>query len=150
MSGSLCDLVWADPVQDDTGSTHCPELTIPNYQRNCSIFFGSEHARGFLKREKLITIIRAHEVQLEGYKQHFWPKWKDIPMVYTLFSAPNYCGSYGNLGAILTISVFFDLLRTRSSTFGSSKRPIRSTTSLLATMHSTLVFLIFKVFWTRF
>lgn len=25
-------------------------------------------------------------------------------MVYTLFSAPNYCGSYGNLGAILTIS----------------------------------------------
>lgn len=105
MGGSLCDLVWSDPVQDDTGSTHNKELFIPNYQRNCSIYFGSEHARGFLKREKLITIIRAHEVQLEGYKQHFWPNWKDIPMVYTLFSAPNYCGSYGNLGAILTIRV---------------------------------------------
>jgi serine/threonine-protein phosphatase 2B catalytic subunit len=24
-------------------------------------------------------------------------------MVYTIFSAPNYCGSYGNFGAILTI-----------------------------------------------
>ena len=46
-------------------------------------------------------------MQLEGYKQHYWPKWKDVPMVYTLFSAPNYCGSYGNLGAILTIVVVF-------------------------------------------
>ena len=60
MSGSLCDLVWSDPVQDDTGSTHSNNPYISNYQRNCSIFFGSEHARGFLKREKLITIIRAH------------------------------------------------------------------------------------------
>lgn len=32
-------------------------------------------------------------------------------MVYTLFSAPNYCGSYGNLGAILTIVVTFDFIQ---------------------------------------
>ena len=52
--------------------------------------------------------MRAHEVQIEGYKQHMWPKWNDIPMVYTVFSAPNYCGSYGNLGAILTIEEVFN------------------------------------------
>ena len=50
MSGSLCDLVWSDPVQDDTGSTHSQNPLIPNYQRNCSIFFGADHARNFLKR----------------------------------------------------------------------------------------------------
>ena len=62
-AGSLCDLVWADPVQDDLGRTGTDPF-LKNSQRGCSIFFGSEHARGFLKREKLITIIRAHEVQL--------------------------------------------------------------------------------------
>lgn len=103
LKGPICDLVWSDPVQEDDGKTYNGDLFIPNYQRNCSIFFGSEHARNFLKKTKLVTIIRAHEVQLEGYRQHLWPKWKDIPMVYTVFSAPNYCGSYGNLGAILTI-----------------------------------------------
>ena len=130
MSGSLCDLMWSDPVMDEGGSTHSQHSCIPNHQRNCSIFFGSDHARNFLKKEKLITIIRAHEVQLEGYKQYFWPNWKDIPMVYTLFSAPNYCGSYGNLGAILTIVVPFLLNRIRSSTSGSTRRPNLSTTSL--------------------
>ena len=50
MSGSLCDLDWSDPVSDDKGSTHSEEAYIANYQRNCSIFFGCDHARGFLKR----------------------------------------------------------------------------------------------------
>ena len=60
MKGSICDLVWSDPVQEDDGKTYNGDLFIPNYQRNCSIFFGSEHARNFLKKTKLVTIIRAH------------------------------------------------------------------------------------------
>ena len=60
MNGSLCDLVWSDPVQNDVGNTNSQNPYVPNYQRNCSIFFGADHARNFLKREKLITIIRAH------------------------------------------------------------------------------------------
>ena len=64
LKGSLCDLVWADPVQEEDGSIYNDENFIDNYQRNCSIFFGSKHTRNFLKKTKLITIIRAHEVQL--------------------------------------------------------------------------------------
>ena len=105
LGGSLCDLVWSDPVQEEDGSVPNNEPYIGNYQRNCSIFFGAEHCRKFLKKHKYMTVIRAHEVQIEGYKQHRWPKWQGIPMVYTVFSAPNYCGQYGNKGAILTIKV---------------------------------------------
>lgn len=33
---------------------------MANDTRNCSIFYGREHCREFMKREKLITIVRAH------------------------------------------------------------------------------------------
>jgi len=32
-----------------------------------------------------------------------WPGWTNIPTVYTIFSAPNYCGTYQNKGSLLTI-----------------------------------------------
>lgn len=57
----------------------------------------------FLKQNKLISIIRAHEVQFEGYKFHNWDK-KPFPLVITLFSAPNYCGMYKNKAAIIKLS----------------------------------------------
>ena len=62
--GSLCDLLWADPVQNDIGALEGDEKYVKNHQRNCSIFFGQEHTRKFLKQNRLLTIIRAHEVQL--------------------------------------------------------------------------------------
>lgn len=70
-------------------------------------------------------------------------------MVYTLFSAPNYCGHYSNLGAILTISVKYALCRTHSSTSDSSNRPTPNTTSPLATMPSISVCRTCTVFWTK-
>jgi len=43
-----------------------------------------------------------------------WPGWTNIPTVYTIFSAPNYCGTYHNKGAILTIIVkFYFILESR-------------------------------------
>ena len=74
--------------------------------RNCSVIFGKELGQMFLKKNSLLTIIRAHEVQMEGFKEHMWPGWTNIPTVYTIFSAPNYCGTYHNKGAILTIKVW--------------------------------------------
>lgn len=44
-------------------------------------------------------MIRAHEVQPEGYKFHM-PDRDGNPAVITIFSAPNYCGQYGNKGAL--------------------------------------------------
>ena len=95
--------MWADPISNNTGEM--AKDTEYNEERACSIYFGAKHASNFLMKEKLITIIRAHQVQDEGYKKHQWPGWNKIPMVFTIFSAPNYCNTYKNLGAVLFIKV---------------------------------------------
>ena len=65
----------------------------------------------FLAVNKITAIIRAHEVQQEGYRYHFTEIMGDgksqariMPPVITIFSAPNYCGRYGNLGAYLKVT----------------------------------------------
>lgn len=57
-----------------------------------------------LKREKLLTLIRAHEVKNEGYELNTWESPDDYPVVITVFSAPNYCNSYNNRAAVITVS----------------------------------------------
>lgn len=48
-----------------------------------------------------MSIIRAHEAEYEGFKTFFWPGSNvNFPQVITIFSAPNYCGTYANKGAI--------------------------------------------------
>lgn len=63
----------------------------------------------FLKKNSLLSIIRAHEAQLDGYKMHRWKGPSDFPVVITIFSAPNYCDVYNNKGAIIKFEVFFTL-----------------------------------------
>ena len=71
-------------------------------------------------------MVRAHEVQSEGFKKHFDPAANgdrvrdlilsrqetstdeysisnDFPPLLTIFSAPNYCDKHNNKGAILRI-----------------------------------------------
>ena len=74
----------------------------------------------FLDQNNLLSIIRAHEAQIEGlfihqmknfnyknrYKMHHWPG-SDFPLVITIFSAPNYCDVYNNKGAIIKFVVNF-------------------------------------------
>ncbi len=45
-------------------------------------------------------IIRGHEIEPEGYKQYGKAK---SSVVMTVFSAPNYGGSYNNKAAVLSI-----------------------------------------------
>jgi len=54
-----------------------------------------------LQQNKLTSVIRGHQVQLEGYKMHKWNGSANFPPVITVFSAPNYCGSYSNQAAVL-------------------------------------------------
>ena len=58
----------------------------------------------FLEKNKFLSIVRAHETQLEGFKMHKWNKDIDFPSVITIFSAPNYCDVYGNKAAIIKIN----------------------------------------------
>jgi serine/threonine-protein phosphatase 2B catalytic subunit len=54
----------------------------------------------FLTDNKLTSIIRAHEAQVDGYKMHMVNKSSGIPRVITIFSAPNYCDVRTNTNAL--------------------------------------------------
>lgn len=108
----FCDILWADPVDNEEGI--CEGEYRVNDNRGCSFYFGAEAAYTFLERNCLISIIRAHEAQIDGlllniniirFKMHRWGGQDDFPLVITVFSAPNYCDIYNNKGAIIKFEV---------------------------------------------
>ena len=68
--GIFCDLLWSDPVENDNGI--CEHLFRQNEVRGCSYFYGNDAVMKFLENTSLISVIRAHEAQAEGYKMHRW------------------------------------------------------------------------------
>ena len=100
--GLFCDILWSDPVDKSDG--YLEQKFVHNEQRGCSYVYGVEALTRFLKKNNLISCIRAHEVQLEGYKMYNW-KNKNFPQIITIFSAPNYCDSYNNKGAVIKFEV---------------------------------------------
>lgn len=110
--GSLCDILWSDPLHEpDPKFISKPEdlaevLEIdfmPNPARGCACFYGHAGVMQFLERNSFLTIIRAHEVQEEGYKLHRNVDGTERPSVITMFSAPNYCNTYKNTAAMLLL-----------------------------------------------
>lgn len=100
LSGLLCDLLWADPVDEGLAmKTNFSE----NKERECSVKFGLKPVKNILKKNNFLSIIRAHQVQIDGYKMHRWGGASAFPSVITVFSAPNYCGTYNNKGAVILI-----------------------------------------------
>mmetsp|Transcript_29133 Transcript_29133/g.28849 ORF Transcript_29133/g.28849 Transcript_29133/m.28849 type:complete len:412 (+) Transcript_29133:180-1415(+) len=97
--GIFCDLLWADPIDNENGVM--PSSYIQNTTRGCSYLYGADAVNDFLQQNDLIALIRAHEVQADGYKMHRWAGDDDFPLVITVFSAPNYCDFYNNKGAII-------------------------------------------------
>lgn len=95
--------MWSDPVEAADG--RCEGQYRYNEVRGCSYFFGYELAKTFLEKNRLLSIFRAHEAQLEGYKMYMWKGAKDFPTIITIFSAPNYCDVYNNKGAIIKFVV---------------------------------------------
>ena len=84
------ELLWADPSDEHLGFKESP--------RGDSIrTFGKDVSASFLQRNGLRYIVRSHEVQMNGFASHH------EGLVYTVFSAPNYCGSVGNLGAVMRL-----------------------------------------------
>ena len=77
---ALFDMLWSDPIR------------------------AGHHGRGaayreadtdvFLKAVDCKFLLRSHEMMMQGYELHHGGK------CATVFSAPNYCGSQGNLGAV--------------------------------------------------
>jgi len=98
LQGLMCDLLWSDPTDEEGGDDW-----RENQVRSCAWFFTSMTANRFLKDNGLICVLRAHEVQIDGFKMHETNPSTGFPSVITIFSAPNYCDSYGNKGAILKL-----------------------------------------------
>jgi len=120
LHGAFCDLLWSDPV-DDKDADLIKEYSYNN-ERDCSFLFGKAAAKRLLEANSLVSIIRGHQVQIDGYKMHrFTPPTStgdtnrsmistvgggsssEFPSVVTIFSAPNYCGTYDNKGAYFLI-----------------------------------------------
>ena len=100
LSGILCDLLWADPVED----SQAMKVNFgENKERECSVKFGLKPVKNLLKKNNFLSVIRAHQVQIDGYKMHRWGGSSAFPSVITVFSAPNYCGTYSNKGAVILI-----------------------------------------------
>ena len=73
-SGVLCDIMWSDPVDYNEKFIRFGEDQVwqPNNERGCSFYFGKHETSDFLARNKLLTIIRAHECFYEGFKTYNW------------------------------------------------------------------------------
>ena len=130
----VLDILWSDPISEDLLGDLSEEEYVSfmdvewksNPARGCSVVFGYKALNDFLCENKLVCLVRAHEVQKEGYRRHFDSssmaekmrgllqqrvdsRAEDaIPPLVTIFSAPNYCDRYGNKGAILRIDMALD------------------------------------------
>lgn len=87
--GLLCDLLWSDPDKEVKGWG-------PN-DRGISVTFSQSVIEKFLASQDLELICRGHQVVQDGYE--FFGKKNLI----TLFSAPNYCAEFDNLGGVMII-----------------------------------------------
>ena len=84
----MCELLWSDP-DDITEWESNP--------RGAGVIFGSGLVDRFLKANNINFIVRAHQLIMEGYKEHFNGK------LYTVWSAPNYCYRCNNLGSVMKL-----------------------------------------------
>lgn len=104
--GLMCDLLWSDPgIKDGRHRS----------RRGLGIVFGPDVTKKFLKTNKLALLIRSHEVKDRGYDvQH------DGKCV-TLFSAPNYCDTVGNMGAVLVFDPIDGVVNGEAASLSSNQ-----------------------------
>lgn len=98
--GLMCDLLWSDPAED-FGKEATNQHFTRNNVRGCSYFYSYAACCDFLERNNLLSIIRAHEAQDQGYRAYLSIRTTKFPSLMTIFSAPNYLDSYNNKAAVL-------------------------------------------------
>eukprot|EP00924_Labyrinthula_sp_SR-Ha-C_P008485 augustus_masked-scaffold_32-processed-gene-1.0-mRNA-1 protein AED:0.35 eAED:0.37 QI:0/-1/0/1/-1/1/1/0/1451 len=111
IEGTLCDILWSDPVPDDVLETPNLGITddfksiryLSNETRGCAKKFGYLAIEDFLKKNKLVGLIRAHEAKEEGFQFHFQNAGSKDHLCVTVFSSPDYMAEHGNKGAVLII-----------------------------------------------
>jgi serine/threonine-protein phosphatase 2B catalytic subunit len=97
--GPLCDLMWSDPHRQFNDRQTPP--WIFNNTPNCSFFFNYQACEHFLIENRLLAIIRAHEVVPNGLLLYEQGSLSQFPVLISLFSAPNYCDVYNNTASLI-------------------------------------------------
>lgn len=106
------DLLWSDPTNED--GRHLS-------QRGAGILFGPDVSEEFCHDNNLLCLIRSHEVKHRGYE------WQRGGRCLTIFSAANYIGRMGNLGAVCHIKPHgerIDASDLSISTFAGAKEDV--------------------------
>lgn len=89
--GPFADILWSDPNDSQEG-------WVVN-SRGAGWLFGARVAREFNQLNGLSLIARAHQLVQEGYKFSFSPE----NSLVTVWSAPNYTYTCGNLASIMKL-----------------------------------------------
>lgn len=105
-------------------------ITTGNFSSKLKLL-RADAATKFLERNNLLTVIRAHEAQIEGFKMHKWSG-SDFPLVITIFSAPNYCDIYNNKGAVIKFDVSLRLSKSKIEQYAEYSTVQLYATPLLA------------------
>jgi len=114
MEGVVSDCLWSDPLGDDTAEGLDDETMVewfsvefePNPDRGCGMVFGYQGLVNFLEKNNYLFCVRGHEVKQKGWEEHRFCKGiidQPLPLLITVFSAPNYCDFYGNSGAVMLV-----------------------------------------------
>lgn len=98
--GMFWDLLWSDPLDDSLATDYDYK---ENEEREWSYLFGKKPVKKLLEKNDLMSVVRAHQVQVDGYKMHRWDGESSFPYVITIFSAPNYWDYYSNKAAVLIL-----------------------------------------------
>lgn len=87
--GIAMELLWTDP---QTMNGRSPS------KRGLGLQFGPDITERFCLLNKIRKVLRSHEVRMGGYEVEHNGR------LITVFSAPNYCDTLGNSGAVVHIS----------------------------------------------
>ncbi|KAF8001428.1 hypothetical protein HF325_003929 [Metschnikowia pulcherrima] len=87
--GLAMELLWTDPQ---------PENGRSPSKRGLGIQFGPDITERFCLSNKIRKVLRSHEVRMGGVESEHNGR------LITVFSAPNYCDSTGNLGGVVHIT----------------------------------------------
>lgn len=85
---ALNDALWSDP--DETPG-------FQKSQRGAGYLFGGDVLTSFLDDHGLSHLVRSHQLVNDGYKSYFGER------LYTVWGAPNYCYSAGNIACVMAI-----------------------------------------------
>lgn len=103
--GLFCDLMWSDPSErydeEDIDEDDVKRYYTFNYERRCSDFYSYRAVETFLNHNDLLSVVRGHQPQDSGYRIYKVNEMTSFPSLITIFSAPNYCGTYNNMAAVL-------------------------------------------------